>query len=188
MTDITGRRSIPTRYKGVRYRSKLEADWAKTFDVLGVKHQYEKEGHYFGDVFYLPDFWLPASHQYVEVKGVFEPDDCRKIQALLKHIPARQHTGEWCSDIAIIACMPDGAFFGWERGLGVDLPFHQFLALDTRRAARSVELFRCERCRQWWFADPSGTGGTVKPTRRCRSYSRRRTHSTGNATFTARAG
>jgi hypothetical protein len=52
------RRSIPTRYKKILFRSKLEADWARAFDALGVEWQYEVEGRYFGDVFYLPDFYL----------------------------------------------------------------------------------------------------------------------------------
>ena len=31
----------PTVYDGTRYRSKHEATWARTFDLLGFKHQYE---------------------------------------------------------------------------------------------------------------------------------------------------
>jgi hypothetical protein len=45
---ITERRSIPTRHKGIRFRSKLEADWAITFDALGIIWQYEREGRYYG--------------------------------------------------------------------------------------------------------------------------------------------
>jgi hypothetical protein len=161
VTDIPERRSIPTRYKGRLYRSKLEADWARTFDAIKLQHQYEKEGHYFGDVFYLPDFFLPKSRQYVEVKGLFEPDDCRKIQALLKHIPPREFThgkrvehGN-CPDIAIVAATPGGTFWGWERGVGVDLPFKEFIALSEYRGAREVALLLCSKCRGWWFCDPT---------------------------------
>lgn len=31
----------PTEYAGVRFRSKLEATWARFFDVIGVKWEYE---------------------------------------------------------------------------------------------------------------------------------------------------
>lgn len=50
---------IETRYKGYRFRSRLEARWAVFFDALGIRWEYEKEGYdleNFG--YYLPDFWL----------------------------------------------------------------------------------------------------------------------------------
>jgi len=64
---------IETRYKGYRFRSRLEARWAVFFDALGVKWEYEHEGwkiktcsrtHY-----YLPDFYLPDIGIWYEVKG-----------------------------------------------------------------------------------------------------------------------
>ncbi len=143
------KRSIRTVYNEIEFRSKLEADWARAFDAIGVEWEYEGRGHYFGDVFYLPDFWLPKSRQFVEVKGVFEPQDCRKIQALVRHAKARPFTGEWCPDISIVACMPDGVFFGWERTATPRDDWWQFLT----KAAKSVELFGCTRCNGWWFCD-----------------------------------
>lgn len=60
---------IETRYKGYRFRSRLEARWAVFFDALGVKWEYEKEGYDLGDAgWYLPDFWLPDFDCFVEVK------------------------------------------------------------------------------------------------------------------------
>lgn len=144
------KRSIPTIWNGVRYRSKLEADYARAFDVLRLPVSYEREGHYFGDVFYFPDFYLPKSRQYVEVKGVFEPEDCRKIQALLANVPARPHTSEDCPDIRVVACVPDGNFYGWARREGEPADWFDFL---TKQAIR-VEFMKCAVCRGWWFADP----------------------------------
>lgn len=149
-SNLTARRSIPTRYEGRLYRSKLEADWARAFDAIGLVAEYEKEGQYFGDVFYFPDFYLPKSRQYVEVKGVFEPNDCRKIQALLANVPARPHTSEDCPDIHVIACVPDGRFYAWERRDGPAAEWYEFL---TKRSV-VVELFQCLQCKGWWFADP----------------------------------
>lgn len=152
MSDI--RRSIPTLYKDILFRSKLEADWARAFDALKIEWQYEKEGRYFGNQFYLPDFWLPRSRQFVEVKGVFEPDDCRKIGALLEHIPARPFTDrDECPDIAIVACMPNGEFLGWMRG--ADLPRHPTVLELSQRASKELRLFGCTICGGWWFADDS---------------------------------
>jgi hypothetical protein len=62
-------RAIETRYKGYRFRSRLEARWAVFFDALSVTWEYEKEGYDLGDSgWYLPDFWLPGLNMWVEVK------------------------------------------------------------------------------------------------------------------------
>jgi hypothetical protein len=60
---------IETSYAGCRFRSRLEARWAVFFDRLGMKWDYEKQGYEFGGVRYLPDFYLPESDAFVEVKG-----------------------------------------------------------------------------------------------------------------------
>ena len=60
---------IETRYKGFRFRSRLEARWAVFFDTLGVKYEYELEGFSLpSGVAYLPDFFLPDLQVFVEVK------------------------------------------------------------------------------------------------------------------------
>ncbi len=50
---------ITTRYKGHRFRSRLEARYAVFMDSLGVEWQYEPEGFALASGFYLPDFYLP---------------------------------------------------------------------------------------------------------------------------------
>jgi hypothetical protein len=81
--------AIETAYKGCRFRSRLEARWAVFFDALGIEWQYEPEGFevVYGpdsaDVHrYLPDFYLPKSKTYVEIKGTqeaFKHDVARTI-------------------------------------------------------------------------------------------------------------
>lgn len=62
-------KAIETRYKGYRFRSRLEARWAVFFDALGVKWEFEREGFRFcNGKQYLPDFWLPEYRLFVEVK------------------------------------------------------------------------------------------------------------------------
>lgn len=39
---------IPTEYKGVKFRSKLEARWAVFFDTLGIEWDYEPQGYEIG--------------------------------------------------------------------------------------------------------------------------------------------
>ncbi|MFI6491262.1 hypothetical protein [Streptomyces sp. NPDC050564] len=83
--------AIETRYAGCRFRSRLEARWAVFFDTLGITWEYEPQG--FENRFwcdcdkpenwkftngrqctgkherYLPDFFLPGTKTWVEVKG-----------------------------------------------------------------------------------------------------------------------
>lgn len=60
---------IETVYRGYRFRSRLEARWAVFFDLLGVEWQYEPEGFESNGHRWLPDFWLPESNTWIEVKG-----------------------------------------------------------------------------------------------------------------------
>lgn len=146
------RRSIRTRYNGTLYRSKLEADWAITFDALGVLHQYEKEGRYFGRQFYLPDFFLPRSRQFVEVKAVFDDQSCQRIAAALQFADRRPHVDNSRTDIVLVACMPDGVFVGWERSAASS-------ATELIARAMPVDLLRCAQCAGWWFCDPAMSWG-----------------------------
>lgn len=69
MINTSGIKAIETRYRGYRFRSRLEARWAVYFDVLGVVWDYEKEGFDLGaGLYYLPDFWLSAVAMWAEVK------------------------------------------------------------------------------------------------------------------------
>jgi hypothetical protein len=62
-------KAIETRYKGYRFRSRLEARWAVFFDALGIKWEYEKQTYELMDGRgYLPDFYLSSSDMWIEVK------------------------------------------------------------------------------------------------------------------------
>jgi hypothetical protein len=73
--------AIETFYGGCRFRSRLEARWAVFFDTLGLKWEYEPEGYTVKPWDdkparrYLPDFYLPTSETWVEVKGCNENAD-----------------------------------------------------------------------------------------------------------------
>src|SRR5690625_7748698 len=75
---------IETRYKGYRFRSRLEARWAVFFDALGIEWQYEPEGYVLEDgTWYLPDFWLPETKCWFEVKGPDPTEEDHKKAAAL---------------------------------------------------------------------------------------------------------
>ena len=74
-------RGIPTNFQGIRFRSRLEATWARFFDSLGWKWEYEPVD--FNG--WIPDFGLYGKNQkiYVEVKPVvcFPKDVSEKLEA-----------------------------------------------------------------------------------------------------------
>lgn len=60
---------IETSYKGVTFRSRLEARWAVFFDELHVRWLYEPEGFVLpSGARYLPDFFLPDFNYWIEIK------------------------------------------------------------------------------------------------------------------------
>lgn len=91
-------KAIPTVYKGIPFRSRLEARWAMIFDRLGIQWHYETEGYDIQiedgvTIRYLPDFVLEGGSErcphmlWVEVKGNMQMDDAIKISAFAKHYP-----------------------------------------------------------------------------------------------------
>ena len=70
-------KAIETRYKGYRFRSRLEARWAVFFDKMGWDWRYEHQGYRIGQdgTAWLPDFEVTVNttyfqyNFYVEVKG-----------------------------------------------------------------------------------------------------------------------
>lgn len=75
-------KAIETKYKGYRFRSRLEARWAVFLDTLDCEWEYEKEGYDLGELgWYLPDFFVrmssawqrrratPTAGYWLEIKG-----------------------------------------------------------------------------------------------------------------------
>lgn len=77
-------KSIPTIYRGVRFRSRLEARWAEAFDQRGIEWTYEEDSYDLDGKYYLPDFWLPRLRTYVEVKGILNEEAESKPRALAR--------------------------------------------------------------------------------------------------------
>ena len=67
-------KAIQTRYRGYRFRSRLEARWAVFFDAANIRWDYEPEGYVVNGRPYLPDFFLPGLNCYFEVKPTSDYD------------------------------------------------------------------------------------------------------------------
>lgn len=92
-------KSIPTTYRDVEYRSRLEAKWAAFFDQLGWQHTYEP---FDGDG-YLPDFLIHGDRpMLVEVKPAVSDADYR---AAIHKVTAGL-TGHWSRDVLLLGADP----------------------------------------------------------------------------------
>ena len=75
---------IETKYKGYRFRSRLEARWAVFFDTLKYDWEYEPEGFDLGGLYYLPDFKVFDTWYEVKAKGKLTVEDAEKIVRFVK--------------------------------------------------------------------------------------------------------
>lgn len=71
---------IPTVYKDVTFRSRLEARWAVFFTTLGIKWAYEPKAFSLLNGGYVPDFHLPYLLTWIEVKPL-PPIEREKVLA-----------------------------------------------------------------------------------------------------------
>ena len=74
------------------FRSKTEANVARYYRYIGEFYIYEYKEFEFKDIkrgqrYYKPDFYLPASDSWVEVKGWFAESDKTKLKRFKKYYP-----------------------------------------------------------------------------------------------------
>ena len=132
--------AIETVYNGYKFRSRAEARWAVFFDAAGIEYQYEPEGFKLSDgTLYLPDFYLPESDTWFEVKGVLNEIDKHKVEQLIKDSGKPAVIG--------YADMTFEASDNWsdESGKRYEL---------TEK--NSSWLCRCKKCEKLWFMGGNG--------------------------------
>lgn len=137
-------KAIETRYKGYRFRSRLEARWAVFFDTVGVRWEYEIQTFDLGAAgWYLPDFWLPEQQCWVEIKPM-QPTLVEETKAQLLAVATEQ----W---VDLIAGGPgDQTVYGFRH-----YPYWQKMSL----AARRVRIGLCNACGNLTFLSSCGLPG-----------------------------
>jgi hypothetical protein len=73
------------RYKNILMRSSWEVAYAKYLDKLCVKWEYETKTFHLGETTYTPDFYLPKSKTYIEIKGYLSTESKKKINKFRKN-------------------------------------------------------------------------------------------------------
>ena len=98
-------KAIETRYKGYRFRSRLEARWAVFFDAMNIEWLYEPEGFVLDEDLgpYLPDFKVryPGSDrwQWIEIKP-----DAPSIEEYLKIVDLHYKSQEHPRTVSVMLC------------------------------------------------------------------------------------
>lgn len=80
-----------TAYNGIVYRSRLEAFWARFFDLFKIEFKYEPKFFTFDNsVKYLPDFYIKNLETWIEIKGseptAFEIEKVIKLNISTKEL------------------------------------------------------------------------------------------------------
>ena len=139
--DVMAIKAIPTKYNGVEYRSRTEARWALFFDLAEIDFQYEREGYQTKKGWYVPDFWLPNSQCWIEIKGT--PEDHAE------HMDKLREVCEETNSYGFVFVGPPqdmyGSFVGCDTtdsGSGGEAPswFDAGLATDGRNAAETFRV------------------------------------------------
>ena len=111
--------AIPTEYKNIKFRSKLEVKWAVFFDECGIEYVYEHDGYRFqkpedaDPTNYIPDFILKNvggsinGNLYVEVKGVMDIVDAKKIKGFVRE-GRDSKTRPTDTPVLVLGDIPDG--------------------------------------------------------------------------------
>ena len=72
------------QYKGMWMRSGWEVRYAKWLDRQNIKWQYEPKTFDLGDTTYTPDFYLPETNEYIEIKGYWREKAKNNIKLFKK--------------------------------------------------------------------------------------------------------
>ena len=147
MTEKKFIAAIPTAYRGVTFRSQLEAKYAKALDDLKIKWEYETKLFRLGTYRYLPDFWLPELHTFLEVKGPNVPGR-HKTKRLAEMLYTSKDPFHSAKAALVVIGEADGTLTGV-------------------RESEEMRIARCRECQQYFIYDFTGSWGC----RACHAHS-----------------
>ena len=122
--------AIETEYKGLKFRSRLEARWAVFFDKLKIAYQYEAQGYEANGFRYLPDFYLPDLKDYVEVKGTTAAmrDEARRMYGFVNESSPLPGFADGDSSLIVLGEVPEAS--------GHNVIYHPVFMVDKGSAVR----------------------------------------------------
>lgn len=151
-------KSIPTKYKNYKFRSRTEARYAIYFDALGVKWDYELEGYELpSGKLYLPDFYFKDYDVFGEIKpSNFESDPKHSEFVLSSGKSLLIFTGPpsdaqadflWKEGSYPFACKTDGRAFPGEitgkKGLGIIFNYSDIFSYNYPAQEYALKQANC---------------------------------------------
>ena len=144
--------AIPTHYNGINFRSRLEAKWARFFDLLGWNWDYEPvdfDG-------YIPDFYLHGDNPcFVEVKPAMKLEELTSLNE--QSYLAMDGTGKRILYLGATINIPDHRcpYYGYKdhTHLGAIVEFCTWKDEDGtfRSEYDYAYLVDCEKCKKVSF-------------------------------------
>ena len=70
----------------------MERNYARLLNFQKIRWEYEKQTFWFTKIkrgvrSYLPDFWLPDTQEYIEIKGYLDPRSKTKLKRMRIYYP-----------------------------------------------------------------------------------------------------
>lgn len=142
-------KAIQTSYKGIVFRSRLEARWAVLLDALNVKWEYEPEKvHLWTGVNYIPDFhvnvsdWIGNDDIWIEVKPTLDFVQPYKSAPFTKSIQGKMLAAGQSWDGKYIIATSDFRMhrvIGWNREDLKPLEDYEVFFHITAKGRRGIE-------------------------------------------------
>jgi hypothetical protein len=136
-------KAIETEYKGVTFRSRVEARWAVFFDALSIPWEYEKATYWFeGERYqggYKPDFWIGHGY-WIEIKGFLDTIAVAKARLLANQTGCPVYVFDGTFDKSAKAIR-----FNSNRTERVSALYKEWAWFDTGRKLEFRQFFHKER-------------------------------------------
>jgi hypothetical protein len=157
-------KAIPTVFKGIRLKSRLEGDIAFLINSMGYQWQYEPQSYLLENgTHYLPDFYVPELKLFIEGRGYESDKGESQINGFAKMIAQ----GEIGPDLVDRQQIPHDCGFAYSDiyneyldylVIGPDkCTFYECTARFGINKSDDVALCECDKCRRWFFAGMSGS-------------------------------
>lgn len=137
----------PTIYRGVRFRSRLEARWAVFFDAIGREWIYEPSFPELASIGYQPDFLLEdhlggtTVHEIKPLVGGWE-----NLASLANELTADTRYQQTASILQTRLILTLGAPGVWEQGRLTDIGHCSLMWYPTRQSPDLYEWAECLKC------------------------------------------
>lgn len=138
-------RAIPTEFRDIKYRSQLEAEWAQWLLEHGFNAQYEKRKFKLErGIWYLPDFYIPETKTFIEVKGNMERihKPYQLTQELKRECPETWPDG----GTMLLLAGPVGTFFNTEQPFYMGLNYTKCPNCKTPNILTEYGDGKCRYC------------------------------------------